>query len=70
MQAAARAARKATIGDQGHLLAQAHAHDGAGRAEHLLHPRTAARAFVADNDHLAGFTSPARMPAWAYSCDS
>ncbi|MPM94237.1 hypothetical protein SDC9_141382 [bioreactor metagenome] len=50
---AARAARKAPVGDEGHLLAQAHAHDGAGGAEHFLHTGAAARTFVADDDHFA-----------------
>ena len=36
------------------LIVQAHAFDGRGGGQHLLHARPAARAFVADNNHVAG----------------
>ncbi len=37
-----------------HFVAQAHADDVAGGRKHFLHAGTAARAFVADDDHVAG----------------
>ena len=46
--------RKASVGDERDLVAQAHAHDGAGGAEHFLHARAAPRAFVADHHHIPG----------------
>ena len=41
------------IGDERHVVAEAGAHDGGSRAEHLSHTGTAARAFVADDDDVA-----------------
>src|SRR3954464_16019855 len=49
------AAAEAAIGDQCDLIAQAHAGDVARRGKHFLHAWTAARAFVANNDNVAGF---------------
>ena len=34
-------------------VVEAHALDGGGGGEHLLHARPAARPFVADHDHVA-----------------
>ena len=48
-------AGETVIGDQGHALAQAHAHDGRGDREHLAHTRSAFRPLVTDDHHLAGF---------------
>ncbi len=55
MQAPRVAAAESAIGDQADAFAQAAAHDVGGRGEHLLHARAAARAFVADHHHVAGF---------------
>src|SRR5262249_45222106 len=52
---AARAAAEAAIGDQGRAAAQlGDALDHAGQRQHLAHPRAATRAFVLDDDHVAG----------------
>ena len=45
-----RAAGEAAVGDQGDVLAEAGAHDGAGGREHLGHAGAALGAFVADDD--------------------
>src|SRR5690606_34659826 len=42
------------VGDQGAQFAEAFRLEVAGGIEHLLHARAAPRAFVADNDHVAG----------------
>ena len=49
----ARGAGEAPVGDQRHRLAEAGADDRAGHAEHLAHPRPAARPLVADHRHVA-----------------
>ena len=51
---AARRAAEATIGHERDRIAQPCADDGRGDAEHLAHARSAARPFVADDDHVAG----------------
>jgi hypothetical protein len=48
------AAGEAAVGDQGAGLAQSLRFQVAGRIEHLLHAGSAARAFVADQHHVAG----------------
>ena len=50
---ARRAPAETAISDQGNLVTQAHADDVAGRREHFLHSRTAARPLVADDDDVA-----------------
>ncbi len=47
----ARAAREPAVGDE--RGPDARADNGRGRRQHLLHARTAARAFVADHHHVA-----------------
>ena len=47
-------AGEAAVGDEGHGLAQAHAHDGGGGVEHLPHAGAALGALVADDHHVAG----------------
>ena len=47
------AAGEAPVGDQGARLAQPARFQIAGRIEHFLHARAAARPFVADDDHVA-----------------
>lgn len=49
------AAGETAIGDEGHVLAQALAHDGGGRAQHLSHAGAAFGAFHADDDDVAFF---------------
>jgi hypothetical protein len=61
------AAGEAAVGDQGAGLAQPLRFQVAGRIEHLLHAGAAARAFVADDDHVAGATLPVRMRLTASS---
>src|SRR5690606_31427749 len=51
---AGRAARETAIRDERAILAEPFRLEVAGRIEHLLHARTAARTFVADHDHIAG----------------
>ncbi len=51
---AVRGAAKASVRDQGDVLGQACAYDGAGDAEHLAHTGSAAGAFIADDDHVVG----------------
>lgn len=46
-----RAAAEATVGDEGTVIAQARAHDGAGGGEHLRHARAALGALVPDHNH-------------------
>ena len=48
------AATKAAIGDERYLVSQTHSDNVACGREHLLHPRAAARTFIADNDDIAG----------------
>src|SRR5207253_1494988 len=48
-------AGESAVGDEAHTLAEASAHDIGGGCEHLLHAGAAARAFVADDDDVAGF---------------
>ena len=48
-------AREASVGHQRDRLAQAGADNGPGDAKHFAHPRSAFRAFMADDDHVAGF---------------
>src|SRR5262249_4006494 len=50
---AAGGAGKATVGDERDLVAHALAVNGGGGGEHLAHARTAARALVADDQHVA-----------------
>ena len=50
---AARAAREASVGDEGALLAEVHTFDIRGRVEHLLHSGPALGSFVGDNDAVA-----------------
>ena len=50
---AARRAREAAVGEERDLLAHALAVDERGDAEHLAHAGAAARAFVADHEHVA-----------------
>ena len=47
-------AGEAAVGDEGHLLVQAHTGDGAGGVEHLPHARAALGALVPDDHHVAG----------------
>ena len=47
------AAAEAAIGDQCHLLAEALAHDGGCRGEHLAHAGTPHGALVAHHHHIA-----------------
>ena len=47
------AAREPPVGEQGADLAEALRFQIAGRIEHLLHARPAARALIADDDHVA-----------------
>src|SRR5207237_534401 len=54
----ARAAAEATIGDERDGFAQALSDQRRGHAEHLAHAGSAARAFVADHDHVAGLDLP------------
>src|SRR3546814_2989542 len=51
---AGRAAGEAAVGDQGAGLAQSLRLQIAGRIQHLLHARAAARTLVADQHDLAG----------------
>ena len=51
---AAGGAGETAVGDQCHLLAHALAVDERGGTQHLAHTGTAARAFVADHQHLVG----------------
>ena len=45
-----------TVREEGAVVAQAGAHDGAGGGEHLGHPRAPLGALVPDHDHLrSGF---------------
>jgi len=46
---------ESSVSDQGHLVAETASHDRASRAQHLAHARTAARSFVSNHDHVAGF---------------
>ena len=48
------AAGKAAVGNQRHLVAQALAHDGAGRTQHFAHAGPALRTFVAQHQDVAG----------------
>ena len=50
---AVRAAGEAAVGDEGDVVAQAGADDGAGGREHLGHAGAALGAFVADDDDVA-----------------
>ena len=47
-----------TIGDEGHGIAQPHAHDGGGGVQHFPHTGAALGAFVADDYHVAGVDVP------------
>ena len=47
------AAGEAAVGDEGDVVAEAGAHDGAGGGEHLGHAGAALGAFVADDDDVA-----------------
>ena len=47
-------AGEAAVGDQRHVVAQALADDGGSDRQHLLHPRPALGAFVADDYDVAG----------------
>ena len=47
-------AGEAAVGDEGHILIQAHARDGGGGVEHLPHAGTALGALVADDHYVAG----------------
>ena len=62
---AVRAAAEAAVGEQRHGLAEALADERAGDVEHLLHPGSADRAFVADHDHVARVDLAARSPPLA-----
>ena len=53
-------AGEASVGQQRDVLPQARADDGAGHPEHLAHARSAGRALVADDDHVAGRDLAAR----------
>ncbi len=53
------AAGETTIGDQGTGLAEPLGFEIAGGVEHLLHAGPALRAFVADDDHVAGLDAVA-----------
>ena len=48
------AAGETAVGDERHVVAEAAAHDGAGRRQHLAHAGAALRAFVADDHHVPG----------------
>ena len=50
-----RAAREASVCDQGALLAQVHGLDVGGRVEHLLHAWASLRSFIGDDDHVARY---------------
>src|SRR5690606_15771920 len=50
---AARAAREATVGQQGNRFAEAGADQRAGHTQHLAHAGAAAWSFVADDDDIA-----------------
>ena len=52
---AVRAAGESAVGHQRHVVAQAGAHDGRSRREHLGHAGAALGPFVADDDHVALF---------------
>ena len=54
MQSPEDAAGEAAVGDEGADLAQSLGLEVAGGVEHLLHAGAAARAFVADEDDIAG----------------
>ena len=43
---------EAAIGDQGHLLAEALAHDRGGGGKHLAHPGSSHRPLIADHHHI------------------
>ncbi len=55
-----RSAREAAVGDEGTDLAQALRFEIARRVEHFLHAGAAARAFIADDDHIARLHLPAQ----------
>ena len=55
---AVRAAGEAAVGDQADAFAQALADERAGDREHLAHPRSAHRAFAADDHHVARLNLP------------
>ncbi len=57
-----RAARETAIGNQGNLVVEPDALDGRGGGEHLLHPRPAARPFIANHHHVARFHLPGDDP--------
>ena len=52
---AAGGSAEAAVRDQRHILVQAHARNGRGRAEHFRHSRRSARSFVADDHHISRF---------------
>ncbi len=55
---AASGAREAAVGDQRHRFAESGAHHRRGQAEHLAHPGTAGRPFVAHDQDVACFHVP------------
>ncbi len=54
------AAAKAAVGQERHLLVQAHAGDGRGGGEHFPHARAGFGTFVAHHDNLSGFDAAAQ----------
>ena len=52
------AAGEASIRDEGHVLAQAPAHDRARRCQHFAHARAADWPLVADDDHVPRLDPP------------